>query len=177
MSVATRSNEFERMVFSVLGESSLSRILRQRNNHDTGCITAFRNHIPEHRAKKLNAKLNQILQNKGYGTTFVDGYYKEMEMDKASKEQSIFVVDLKDDGKLKKTLIELGRQFGQESILFKPKGEGAYLIRTGESAFGRESEQSTGTEWGKHSSAAWTEVNGRDFGDNIHTPDSYWMDE
>ena len=33
-------------------------------------------------------------------------------MEQASKEQSIFVVDLNDDGKLKQTLIALGSQFG-----------------------------------------------------------------
>ena len=90
--VTTKRTGFEEMVYSVLGESSLSRVLRQRTSHDTGCITAFRHHIPEARARKLNAKLNQILQNKGYGTTFVDGYYQEQEMESASKEQSIFVV-------------------------------------------------------------------------------------
>lgn len=175
--VTTKRTGFEEMVYSVLGESSLSRVLRQRSSHDTGCITAFRYNIPEARAKKLNAKLNQILQNKGYGTTFVDGYYQELEMEKASKEQSIFVVDLHDDGKLKQTLIALGTQFGQESILFKPKDGEARLIRTSMKSNGKESNPSTKTEWGKHSSAAWTQVNGRDFGDNIETSADYWEDE
>ena len=173
----SKRNQFEEMVYSVLGESSLSRIMSQRSSHDTGCITAFRYKIPEERARKLNAKLNQILQNKGYGTTFVDGYYQEQEMEKASKEQSIFVVDLKDDGKLKQTLIALGTQFGQESILFKPAGQSAYLIRTSQRANGKESERSTATTWGKRDGAAWTEIKNRPFGDKINTPSSYWSDE
>ena len=77
-------------------------------------------------------------------------------MEKASKEKSIFVVDLKDDGKLKETLIALGNQFGQESILFKPKDGEARLIRTTKAALGRESDAAEGTEWGSHTSAAWT---------------------
>lgn len=175
--VTIKRTGLEEMIYSVLGESSLSRVLRQRSSHDTGCITAFRYNIPEKRARKLNAKLNQILQNKGYGTTFVDGYYQELEMEKASKEQSIFVVDLHDDGKLKQTLIALGTQFGQESILFKPRDGEARLIRTSIKSNGKESNPSTKTEWGKHSSAAWTQVNGRDFGDNIETGSDYWEDE
>ena len=176
-SITVKNNEFERMIQSVLGESSLSRILRQRSSHDTGCITAFRYNIPEDRARKLNAKLNQILQNKGYGTTFVDGYYQEQEMEQASKEQSIFVVDLNDDGKLKQTLIALGSQFGQESILFKPAGQSAYLIRTSQRGNGKESDRSTSTSWGKKDGAAWTEINKRPFGDKINIPGSFWNDE
>lgn len=175
--VTIKRTGLEEMIYSVLGESSLSRVLRQRSSHDTGCITAFRYNIPEARARKLNAKLNQILQNKGYGTTFVDGYYQELEMEKASKEQSIFVVDLHDDGKLKQTLIALGTQFGQESILFKPRDGEARLIRTSIKSNGKESNPSTKTEWGKHSSAAWTEIGGRAFGDKIDIPGSFWNDE
>jgi len=145
-----------RSIKNVLNESSLSRVLRQRSNHDTGCITAFRYNISKEKGMQLTDKLKQILQSKGYGCTYVDGFYKEQEMEKAAKEKSIFVVDLKDDGKLKETLIALGNQFGQESILFKPKGGGARLIRTTKAALGRESNPAEGTEWGKHSSAAWT---------------------
>ena len=166
-----------RSIKNVLNESSLSRVLRQRSNHDTGCITAFRYNISKEKGMQLTDKLKQILQSKGYGCTYVDGFYKEQEMEKAAKEKSIFVVDLKDDGKLKETLIALGNQFGQESILFKPKGGGARLIRTTKAALGRESNPAEGTEWGKHSSAAWTQINGRDFGDKINIPGSFWNDE
>ena len=125
----------------------------------------------------MTAKLKEILQSKGYGCTYVDGFYKEQEMEKAAKEKSIFVVDLNDDGKLKETLIALGNQFGQESILFKPKDGEARLIRTTKAALGRESNPAEGTEWGKHSSAAWTQVNGRDFGDKINIQPEYWENE
>ena len=145
-----------RSIRNVLNESSLSRVLRHRSNHDTGCITAFRYNISKEKGIQLTAKLKQILQSKGYGCTYVDGFYKEQEMEKAAKEKSIFVVDLRDDGKLKETLIALGSQFGQESILFKPKDGGARLIRTTKAALGRESDAAEGTEWGKHTSAAWT---------------------
>lgn len=166
-----------RSIRKVLNESSLSRVLNHRSNHDTGCITAFRYNISKEKGIQLTAKLKQILQSKGYGCTYVDGFYKEQEMEKAAKEKSIFVVDLNDDGKLKETLIALGNQFGQESILFKPKDGEARLIRTTKAALGRESNPAEGTEWGKHSSAAWTQVNGRDFGDKINLDADYWEDE
>lgn len=166
-----------RSIRNVLTESSLSRVMRHRNEHDTGCITAFRYNISKEKGMQLTAKLNKILQSKGYGTTYVDGFYKEQEMEKASKEKSIFVVDLNDDGKLKETLISLGTQFGQESILFKPKDGEARLIRTSKKSNGKESAPATGTEWGKHTSAAWTQVNGRDFGDKINLDADYWEDE
>ena len=166
-----------RSIKKVLNESSLSRVLRHRSNHDTGCITAFRYNISKEKGIQLTAKLKQILQTKGYGCTYVDGFYKEQEMEKAAKEKSIFVVDLNDDGKLKETLIALGSQFGQESILFKPKDGEARLIRTTKAALGRESNPAEGTEWGKHSSAAWTQVNGRDFGDKINIEPEYWENE
>ena len=166
-----------RSIKKVLAESSLSRVMRHRNEHDTGCITAFRYNISKEKGVQLTAKLNKILQSKGYGTTYVDGFYKEQEMEKASKEKSIFVVDLNDDGKLKETLIALGTQFGQESILFKPKDGASRLIRTSKKSNGKESAPATGTEWGKHTSAAWTQVNGRDFGDKINLDADYWEDE
>ena len=166
-----------RSIKKVLTESSLSRVLRHRSNHDTGCITAFRYNISKEKGKQLTAKLKEILQSKGYGCTYVDGFYKEQEMEKAAKEKSIFVVDLNDDGKLKETLIALGNQFGQESILFKPKDGEARLIRTTKAALGRESNPAEGTEWGKHTSAAWTQVNGRDFGDKINIEPEYWENE
>ena len=166
-----------RSIRNVLTESSLSRLMRHRDSHDTGCITAFRYNIPKKKALELNAQLEKELQSMGYGTTHVTGFYQEQEMETASKEDSLFVTDLEDKGTLKQDLMKLGREFNQETILFKPKGQGARLIRTTEAAFGRESEQSTGTEWGKHSSAAWTQINGRDFGDKIHTDASYWENE
>lgn len=166
-----------RSIRKVLTESSLSRLLSHRTNYDTGCITAFRYNIPKKTALKLNAQLEKELQSMGYGTVHVTGFYKEQEMEKASKEQSLFVFDKEKTGNLQQDLMNLGRKYGQESILFKPKGGEARLIRTDEKAFGRESNPAEGTEWGKHSSAAWTELNGREFGDKINTDASYWENE
>ena len=166
-----------RSIKKVLTESSLSRLLSHRTNYDTGCITAFRYNIPKKKALQLNAQLEQELQSKGYGTVHVTGFYKEQEMEKASKEQSLFVFDKEKTGNLQQDLMNLGRKYGQESILFKPKNGEARLIRTDEKAFGRESNPAEGTEWGKHSSAAWTELNGREFGDKINIQPEYWENE
>ena len=166
-----------RSIKKVLTESSLSRLLSHRTNYDTGCITAFRYNIPKKKALELNAQLEKELQSMSYGTVHVTGFYKEQEMEKASKEQSLFVFDKEKTGNLQQDLMNLGRKYGQESILFKPKNGEARLIRTDEKAFGRESNPAEGTEWGKHSSAAWTELNGREFGDKINIQPEYWENE
>ena len=166
-----------RSIRKVLTESSLSRLLSHRTNYDTGCITAFRYNIPKKKALELNAQLEKELQSMSYGTVHVTGFYKEQEMEKASKEQSLFVFDKEKTGNLQQDLMNLGRKYGQESILFKPKNGEARLIRTDEKAFGRESNPAEGTEWGKHSSAAWTELNGREFGDKINIQPEYWENE
>lgn len=122
-------------------ESSLSRILRHNEAHDCGAMTAFRvakdcgEGEPYNKAdnKKRNKSLKAKLLSKGYSVTAVKGEYPEG--GKTVREDSFFVVDIKDTGQLERDLIKLGEMFEQDSILFMPKGSvtgetQAYLIGT-----------------------------------------------
>lgn len=122
-------------------ESSLSRIWRHNELHDCGALTAFRksrdcgNGKPYTRKENdaRNKSLLSKLKSKGYGVTSLKGKYPEGGT--VGKEESFFVVDLQDAGRLEKDLINLGAEFEQDSVLFVPKGaiQGkatAYLIGT-----------------------------------------------
>ena len=133
-----------------LTESSISRTYEHILSHDTAFITAFRDDakdvtkcMPGH-SKKLenferNRQLKAVLLNKGYGVTAVDGTYVEdfgTEAAKEVKEDSFFVVNLKDDSKFKDTIEALSEHFCQDSFLFVPRGgEESFLVVTYEADF------------------------------------------
>ena len=161
-----------------LDESSLSRIWKHNEEHDTGALTAFRKG-PECGGGKLynkkeNAQRNKSLlaklKSKGYGVTKLHGSYPEG--GKTTKEISYFVVDLKDAGNLEKDLRRLGQDFEQDSILFIPKGaikgdSKAYLIGTNKCdnnwlGFGRKEVFNRG-RMGYDSPIYTSKVNGRPF--------------
>lgn len=125
----------------MLIETSLTRILKHNEDHDCGIITAFRNYEGCGQGKELSKKDNMKrnkslalkLKSRGYGVTRIMGKYPEGGKEK--KEIGYFVVDLNDRGNLEQYLIELGKEFNQDSILFIPKGsilgeKRAYLIGT-----------------------------------------------
>jgi hypothetical protein len=110
-----------------LNESSLSRIAHHIQNHQCGVISGFRyaSHCGEGsrltRSENMNrnAQIRAVLLNKGYGVTPVKGSYienygsdKEIEV----QEESLFVIDLQDSGKLLQDLKVLGKKFEQDSI-------------------------------------------------------------
>ena len=111
-----------------INESSLSRLWKHNTDHDCGALTAFRNARDcgegEPYTKKENAQRNKSLlaklKSKGYGVTKLNGTYPEG--GSVGKEESFFVVDLKDSGTLEKELRRLGAEFDQDSILFVEKG-------------------------------------------------------
>jgi len=123
----------------LVNESSLSRLWKYAKEHDTGTISGFRyapqcgNGTPytKNENMKRNAQLKSKLLMKGYGVTPIKGTYIEnykTSNEREVKEDSFFVVDLKNSGNLKKDLIELGKMFDQDSITYsKPNGE-YYLI-------------------------------------------------
>ena len=125
----------------IINESSLSRLWKHNEEHDCGALTAFRKALNcgegEPYTKKENKQRNKSLlsklKSKGYGVTKLRGKYPEG--GKSVTEISYFVVDLDDNGSLKKDLRKLGEEFEQDSILFVPKGAikgdtKAYLIGT-----------------------------------------------
>ena len=126
-------------LISELYESSLSRIHKQTQLHDSGTISAFRSarncNKGEAFTKSENKKNSNILKSKllkaGYGVTKIDGTYIE-NYGKSNaievREESYIVVDLKDSGSLKKDLIKFGLEFEQDSITFQAKDGDYYLI-------------------------------------------------
>lgn len=115
-----------------LAESSLSRLYRQNIEHDCGALTAWRktneHGVPYTRTEKdaRNRSLRAKLVAKGYGITAIHGVYPEVNpktgKEEPSKEESYFVVDIKNGGHLEHDLRELGALFDQDSILFIPRG-------------------------------------------------------
>ena len=127
-----------------LNESGLARLSKHMEEHDCGTITAFRSKEgcagPDDKQysrsdnQKRNKQLYANLQMMGYGVTAVHGAYIEnygTSNAKEVRENVYFVVDIKDGGKLREDLINLGGKYEQDSILFIPKeGEGSVLIGT-----------------------------------------------
>ena len=131
----------------VFNESSLSRIWKMTNEHDSGTISAFRSardcNEGEEYSLSDNKKNSSLLKSKllslGYGVTKIDGAYIEnYGTDKAVevKEDSYIVVDIKDSGNLKEDLIKLGTLFEQDSITYQTKGQKYFLISTNKCPFG-----------------------------------------
>ena len=133
-----------------LTESSISRTYEHILNHDTAFITAFRDNakdttkcMPDHSKTmenfERNRQLKAVLLNKGYGVTAVDGTYVEdfgTEAAKEVKEDSLFVVNLKDDSSFKDTIPGLGEHFCQDSFLFVNRGaQEAFLVGTNKDDF------------------------------------------
>ena len=127
-----------------LNESGLSRLAKHMEEHDCGTITAFRSKEgcagPEDKSytksdnQRRNRQLYANLQMMGYAATAVHGAYIEnygTPDAKEVRENVYFVVDIKDKGKLREDLLNLGGKYEQDSILFIPKGgEGSILIGT-----------------------------------------------
>ena len=139
-----------------LNESGLSRVHQHINAHDTAVITAFRTdpssdegcynaappaeqeESPLKANKARNRNLKATLLKMGYGVTRVDGSYIENFDDadnrKEVKEQSFFVVNLRDDPNFNNNINRLGQMFCQDSVLIIPQGgDGAFLLGTNES--------------------------------------------
>lgn len=136
------------MVLTNLNESSLSRVRTHVMNHDTAMITSWRDKLnnctedqktlPENNRERNNI-LKALLLAEGFGVTKVDGSYIEnfKELDAVEvKEDSFFVVNLKDNNNFTNKIIELGKLFCQDSVLIVPKGGiSAYLYGTNLSQF------------------------------------------
>ena len=168
-----------RSIKTVMSESSLSRVQKWRTEHDTAAMATARFNKSKEQAKKEKYELQEWLRAHGYAYTKFDGYYQEQEMPQASREDSLLIVDINDKGNLKQLIQKLGAKYGQESVLFRPKGADSksILIKTTPKGMGKETPQASGTDYGKRGGAAWSEIGGRAFGDKIDIPGSFWNDE
>lgn len=116
-----------------VNESGLSRIYQHYMEHDSGTISAFRGDIDLKENKERNKELKGYLLSQGYGVTSIKGIYIEnygKEDAREVDEESFFVVDLKDSGKLKEDLIKMGKKYNQDSITFSKSGneDGVYYL-------------------------------------------------
>lgn len=125
---------------TLLQESGITRIIAHNMKHDCAIITAFRTNLD----KKLNLKNNKILGyalNKlGYGATKVIGTYEEEILGLSTKENSWFVVNLKDDPSFISNILKFGEVYNQDSVLIIPKNgffdiNTVYLIGTNDNEF------------------------------------------
>jgi len=122
-----------------LNESSLNRLISKIQDADCGTITAFRGFL----SKSENLIRNKALLNKllsyGYSVTSIDGVYIEnfVKPDaKEVKENVFFVHNIGNKRNIKKDLIELAKQFDQDSILYIHKsGDYSELIGTNDTGY------------------------------------------
>lgn len=128
-------------VADILYESGLSRVFSATRDHDYGTITAFRfapdcglgNPYTYSENIRRNKSLLAKLRASGYGVTSIKGSYIEnynTENAREVGENSFLVVDMQDRGNLKQTLMALGEEFDQDSIIFGAAGEVGTLIGT-----------------------------------------------
>jgi len=172
--------EFARCDINALNESSLSRVWRQTQEHDSGTISAYRDardcgdgvKYTKSEKQKRNNILASRLERMGYGITKIKGTYIEnygSDNEVPVKEESFLVIDLKDKGTLKNDLISLGTEFDQDSITYSKSSGEYYIISTNECPNGYPGNGRIGVEnklgksmFGKKGEF-YSKVNGRPF--------------
>lgn len=133
-----------------VNESSLNRIRQHIENNQCAVITAFRSNLTNcatspdderklnlYSNKGRNKKLLSSLLFLGYGVTEVKGTYIENYMEENAvevKEDSFFVVNIKDDNSFIDNIVRLGELFCQDSVMIFDFGDN-YLYGTNNSQF------------------------------------------
>lgn len=122
-----------------LDESSLKRIKEHIENHECAIISGMRGKTGCGTGDPISRKENAIrvrnlvkaVQRSGAHFLFtkVRGGYLENGINEVS-ESSLFLVDSKDTGRLRKFIIKLGMEFDQDAILWIEKGGDAWLVGT-----------------------------------------------
>ena len=116
--------------------SGLSRVYGHIMEHDSAILSAFRNEYTNKENYDRSRHLKAGLLSEGYGVTKVKGTYIEnFKTDKAVEvaEQSLFVLNNRDNAQFEDKIIRLGEEFEQDSVLIIPQGgKGAYLYGTRE---------------------------------------------
>ena len=125
----------------ILTESGLSRFLTYDNEHDCAFITAFRvardcgqgKRYTKRENLQRSSNLLAKLVTKGYGLASVLGRFRGGGQD--TSERTFFAVNLNDDEDFVEHIIELGKHFEQDAVMFLPVGafhgnSGAYYYRT-----------------------------------------------
>ena len=152
----------------MINESSLSKIHQYRQTCDTGAMATMRPNKTRAVARKEINWLISEFQKKGFVAIKTMGYYQ------GGSEQSLFVADPKHNGNLKETLMEYGKLFNQDTILFRPKGGKSRLIITRGEKFGNETKDSHSSSYGSATSANYSKIGGRTYSDTIDIDDDFW---
>jgi len=182
---------FENWNKYLLNESALSRVHQHIMEHNAAMISAWRADpssafmcagVPEEISineehgslrkdtnRERNRDLKATLLSLGYGVTPVDGNfienYSNLEKRVEVREDSLFVVNLKDDQGFLANIDNLGQKFCQDSVLMIPQGgKSAYLLGTNHTEFpGYGNEDLVGDFLGGHQGEFLSRVGGRPF--------------
>lgn len=156
----------ERSVALKIEAAGLSHIYKYTQEHDTGTISAFRPEFSRGENLTRSSILGGLLRKRGYTTIQVQGIYQYEDGDDelVGKESSFFVVDKHNNGRLLKTLIELGVKFEQESISYADKGQDFALYATNSKEYRTGEKMATfkGKKFGQ-AGVSYSAIRGRPF--------------
>ena len=140
--------ELNKINWIPLTESSLQRIFSNTEKYDSGIITAWRGRYDKGTNRARNKEMMATLRQYNFPFIHVQGQYGEFGSQGPSSEESIIVYDIGNKGdnvksarldapfdtksRLFNLLYHLGEKYNQDSVIFKPKGDQAYLIGTSE---------------------------------------------
>lgn len=158
-----------------VNESSLSRLWRQGKKYDCGSMSAFTQYNKRAENVQAHKKLGKELRDLGFSVTQIIGGYQYGNENEVTKELSWFVCDRNDQGNLKKALIDKGKEYDQESVLFAPAFGKSHLIWTKPGKndngykIGDRSGNSKSKTWGKRNpnTMAFSKIGNRTFADEI----------
>lgn len=145
----------------LLTERKTPQRLRELNlKFDCGIISAFKTDddsaLPFDENMARNTELFNTLRNWGYGVIKTVGMFFGKE------EQSLFVVDYQEKGKLLERLRMLGRKYEQDSIIYSPKGgRDARFVKTTKEDHAKESPHATSTTYNSKEKENFTVVDKR----------------
>ena len=160
---------------------SMSRVHQHITEHDSALLTAHRADPLDTSAcleaavqsdasnKERYRELKAVLLDLGYGVRKVKGSFIEnygnLDKQVEVKEDSLFVVNLKDEPAFTEWIIELGKRYCQDAVLIIPQGgDGTYLYGTNNSDFpGLDSSVEVGSFIGGEEAEFMTRVRGRPF--------------
>ena len=120
--------------------------------------------------RRNNKELTSFLLSQGYGVKNVQGSYIEnfgsIDPDKVPrevKENSFFVVNLKNDPEFFQEIINLGKRFCQDSVILIPKGKEGYLYGTNKTYPGLDQKETVGKFMGGETGEFMSRIGGRPF--------------
>ena len=120
--------------------------------------------------RRNNKELTSFIISQGYGVKNVQGSYIENfgsldpnKVPREVKENSFFVVNLKDDPEFFQEIVNLGKRFCQDSVILIPKGEEGYLYGTNKTYPGLDQKETVGKFSGGETGEFMSRVGGRPF--------------